>query len=94
MMIHTIAMVLVLIGALNWGLVGVTGLFVSQFDLVEYLALDLIGVPILADITYIVVGVAAIVTAVSYKKSCAPGCPAGSQRPEQRSEMPEASEDQ
>ena len=47
-----IALVLVIIGGLNWGLVGIFG-----FDLVEFL---LGAVPMLQTIVYILVGVAAV----------------------------------
>ncbi|MDE0243163.1 MAG: DUF378 domain-containing protein [Candidatus Kaiserbacteria bacterium] len=68
-MIHKIAMILVLIGALNWGLVGVTGLFMDEyFNLVEYLASDLIGLQVLENIIYVIVGVSAVILSVS--KGC------------------------
>ncbi len=51
------ALVLVIIGGLNWGLVGLFG-----FDLVAYLfgASGIIAVPIIAQIVYILVGLSAI----------------------------------
>ncbi len=48
-----IAFVLVIVGGLNWGLVG---LF-NGFDLVEWL---LGAVPVLRDIVYVLVGLAAL----------------------------------
>lgn len=72
-MIHKIAMILVLIGALNWGLVGVTELFMGEpFDLVAYLTVDLIGLSILGTIIYIIVGLSAVILAVS-KGGCGDG---------------------
>ena len=62
-MLHSIAMVLVIIGALNWGLVGVTNLLGSRFDLVEYIAIYLLNLPVLGDIIYILVGISAVVVA-------------------------------
>ena len=50
--IDWIAIVLVVIGALNWGLVGL-----FQFDLVQAI---IGGVPIVANIIYILVGVAGL----------------------------------
>ncbi len=50
--IDWIAIVLVIIGGLNWGLVGLFG-----FDLVDAV---LGSIPILAKIVYILVGIAAI----------------------------------
>ena len=51
-----LAVVLVVIGGLNWGLVGL-----FDFDLVQAL---FGGVPILARLVYILVGVAAVYTAI------------------------------
>ena len=48
--LHWIAWVLVVIGGLNWGLVGL-----FNFDLVQAL-----GVPILATVIYVLVGLAAL----------------------------------
>ena len=62
---YIIAKVIVLIGALNWGLVGITNLMGRHFDLVEYIGYELIGEPVVTDVIYVVVGVAAIVMAVS-----------------------------
>ena len=70
MMIQKIAMVLVLIGALNWGLVGVTNFFSARFDLVEFLAINLIGSEMIGDIIYIIVGAAAVLVAVTKCRDC------------------------
>jgi len=51
-----VAVLLVVIGGLNWGLVGL-----FKFDLVQAI---LGGVPILARLVYIVVGLAAVYTAI------------------------------
>ena len=56
--IHLIAMFLVLIGALNWGLVGL-----FHFDLVEFL----LGWGFLARVIYIAIGVSAIWTIIFSK---------------------------
>jgi len=55
-----IGLVLVVIGGLNWGLVGL-----FKFDLVDAI---LGGVPILARLVYIIVGIAALYTAVRSPK--------------------------
>jgi uncharacterized membrane protein YuzA (DUF378 family) len=51
-----VAVVLVVIGGLNWGLVGL-----FSFDLVQAI---LGGIPILARVVYVVVGLAAVYTAI------------------------------
>lgn len=53
-----IAWILVVVGGLNWGLVGV-----FNFDLVAYIA-GLVGVPMLATVIYVVVGIAAVISLV------------------------------
>ncbi|MBP6858790.1 MAG: DUF378 domain-containing protein [Candidatus Pacebacteria bacterium] len=57
--LHTIAFILVVIGGINWGLVGV-----ANFDLVALLPM------MLAKIVYILVGISAILLVVTHKKSC------------------------
>jgi uncharacterized membrane protein YuzA (DUF378 family) len=57
--LHTIAFILVVIGGINWGLVGV-----ANIDLVAYLP------SLLAKIVYILVGLSAILLVVTHKKSC------------------------
>lgn len=59
--LHSIAFILVIIGALNWLLVGIGGI---SWDVVSYLP------AILAKIVYILVGVSAIVLVVTHKASC------------------------
>jgi uncharacterized membrane protein YuzA (DUF378 family) len=51
-----VAVVLVVIGGLNWGLVGL-----FDFDLVQAI---LGGIPFLARLVYVLVGIAAVYTAV------------------------------
>jgi hypothetical protein len=50
-----IAIVLVIVGAVNWGLVGL-----FQFDLVYWLFVQLLNVEVLARIVYVVVGVSGL----------------------------------
>lgn len=65
--VHMLAMILVIVGGLNWGLVGV-----FEFDLVSYL----FGTwPIVPRIIYIAVGVAALLWLLPAKmcKMCSKG---------------------
>lgn len=59
--LHMVAFILVVIGALNWGLVGFFG-----FNLVEW-ALGSGGV---ARVIYALVGISAIVELIGHKASC------------------------
>lgn len=61
-MIHVIAFSLAMIGALNWGLVGLFG-----FNLVE--ALFGTG-SMLTNLVYILVGVSAVYVFLTHKKDC------------------------
>ena len=64
-MVHyTVSKILVVVGGLNWGLVGITNLFDNHFDLVEYIGYDLLNMPTVSDVIYLIVGIAAIVMAV------------------------------
>lgn len=57
--VHAIAFILVIVGAINWGLVGA-----ANIDLVAYLPATL------AKIVYILVGLSGLYLAVSHKKDC------------------------
>ncbi len=59
---HTIAFILVVVGALNWGLVGI-----GEWNLVELL---LGRWEILERIVYILVGVSAVYVVATHKKDC------------------------
>lgn len=61
-----VAFLLLVVGGLNWGLVGI-----MNFDLVMWLFGDIIGMYMLADIVYIVVGVAAVYEILIHKTVCA-----------------------
>ena len=64
-----VAWVLVLIGALNWGLVGIGNLLGhGNWDVVDWIFVRLANVSIVADLIYLVVGIAAIVAIVSCSK--------------------------
>ena len=59
--VNVVALVLLIVGGLNWGLVGLFG-----FDLVEFL---LGAVPFLQKLVYVLVGLAAVYEAfVAFKK--------------------------
>lgn len=60
-LLDKIAIILVLIGAVNWGLIGLFGL-----DIVRVITL---GIPILQRIVYIAVGLSGVLLIVSAAKS-------------------------
>lgn len=67
--IHMVAFILVIVGGINWGLFGAFGL-----DLIEVL---FGGLPTIAELLYILVGVAAVYLAVTHRSDCKI-CSAGS----------------
>jgi hypothetical protein len=69
-----VAMILLVIGGLNWGLIAFFG-----FDLVQFLMVDTIGSMVAAQVTYGIVGLAAVYVVVK-KVVCAiqGGCHKGS----------------
>lgn len=60
--VDTIAWLLVIIGALNWGLVGI-----ANIDIVDVIFGT---VPVLAKIIYILVGISALYVLITMKKYC------------------------
>ena len=60
MALKRIALLLTIIGGINWGLVGAFG-----FDLVKSLS-DFVHVPAIAPIIYIIVGISACYTLFAY----------------------------
>lgn len=60
-LLHVVAFALVIIGALNWGLVGLL-----NFNLVEML----LGVGMLAQLVYVLVGVSALYVVFTHKDDC------------------------
>lgn len=60
--VHVVAYVLVIVGALNWGLVGL-----FNFNLVTAL---LGSMPMVEKVVYILVGSAAVVSAATHMKNC------------------------
>ncbi|OGK18643.1 hypothetical protein A3G67_02175 [Candidatus Roizmanbacteria bacterium RIFCSPLOWO2_12_FULL_40_12] len=59
--LHMVSFLLVVVGALNWGLVGF-----FQYNLVE----SLLGASGLTTVVYSLVGVAAVVEVVTHKANC------------------------
>lgn len=60
--LHVVAMTLVWVGALNWGLVGL-----MDYNLVSAL---LSGMPAVEKLVYVLVGLAAVYAVVMHKKEC------------------------
>jgi hypothetical protein len=61
--IHTIAFILVVVGAINWGLVGIN----ESWNLVDLLLGKL---PMVERIVYILVGLSGLSLVFSHKKDC------------------------
>ncbi len=61
--LHTIAFILVVVGGLNWLLVGL-GLGAGGAGIVAYLP------AVVANIVYVLVGISALVLIFTHKKSC------------------------
>ena len=59
--LHTIAFILVVVGALNWLLIGLG---------VGNLVVMIIGATVVTDIVYILVGLSALLLVATHKKSC------------------------
>jgi uncharacterized membrane protein YuzA (DUF378 family) len=76
--LHLVSFILVVVGGLNWGLVGL-----FRWDLVA----TLLGGPdsILTRLVYVLVGVAAVLMVISHKKDCR-GC--GQEMMRERPAMP------
>ncbi len=67
--LHAIAFILVIIGGLNWGLVGL-GHLMSDTTNWNVVNLILTSVPVLENIIYLLVGLSAVVLAFTHKKDC------------------------
>lgn len=64
-MVHMITFILVVVGGLNWLLVGLFGM-----DLVAKIFTDMLAMPMLAKIVYILVGLSAIYELMIHKSTC------------------------
>ena len=73
-MVHMVAWILVMIGGLNWLLIGLGGFMGANWNLV-YMILG--SMPALEWIVYILVGLSAVYEIVMHKKNCKM-CSAGS----------------
>ena len=65
MLLYYLAMTFTLIGALNWGVVGVTSVSGNRFNFVDWLASGILEIPVAADIVYIIVGLGALVVLIT-----------------------------
>jgi uncharacterized protein len=63
--VHMVTFTLLVIGGLNWLLVGLL-----NFDLVMWIFVDLLGIGLLAKVVYILVGLSALYELVMHKKTC------------------------
>ena len=75
-----VTFLLVIVGALNWGLVGV-----FDFNLVSWLFYDILMMEVLVKLVYILVGLAAVYEIVTHKASCT-HCGAGGGSAPEKSE--------
>lgn len=67
MKIHTIAWILIIVGALNWGLVGLGGFLGGNWNVVN---LILGSWPVVEWLVYVLVGVAGVYEIATHKKNC------------------------
>lgn len=65
--LHTIALILVAVGALNWGLIGLGGLIGSDLNLV---AMILGSMPMLENLVYLLVGLSAVYELATHRARC------------------------
>jgi uncharacterized membrane protein YuzA (DUF378 family) len=65
--LHTIAWILVMVGAINWLLVGIGSLMGSDLNVVHMI---LGSMPMIEAIVYVLVGLSAVYEIVSHKKLC------------------------
>lgn len=65
--LHMVSFILIIVGALNWGLVGLGSFVGSDLNLVH---LILGSVPMLESLVYLVVGLAGVYEVVTHKANC------------------------
>ncbi len=65
--LHMVTFVLVLVGALNWGLVGLGGFMGGDWNLVNML---LGSWPMVEWLVYVLVGLSAVYEVATHKKNC------------------------
>ena len=64
---HMIAWILVMVGGLNWGLVGISAFMGSNWNVVHMI---LGSMPSLESLVYVLVGLSAVYEIVMHKKCC------------------------
>jgi uncharacterized membrane protein YuzA (DUF378 family) len=67
MKLHMVAWILVMVGALNWGLVGLGGFMGGNWNLVNAI---LGGWPMLEWLVYVLVGASAVYEIMTHKANC------------------------
>ena len=76
--VHMVAFVLVIIGGLNWGLIGLGSFMGSDWNVVHAL---LRSVPTLEAIVYVLVGLSAVTLAFTHRYDCRYCAPSGGTSP-------------
>lgn len=64
---HMVAYILLFIGGINWGLIGLSSFFESDWDIVYRI---LGSWPVLENLVYLLVGASAVYLAASHKSYC------------------------
>ena len=64
---HMVAWILVVVGALNWLLVGLGGFMGSSWNLVHMI---LGSIPALENLVYVLVGLSGVYEIITHKKNC------------------------
>lgn len=75
--LHMVSWILLVVGGVNWGLVGIGGFLGGNWNLV-YMLLG--SWPVLEWLVYVLVGAAAVYEVVTHKKTCKM-CGSGSSMP-------------
>ena len=65
--LHMVSWILIIVGALNWGLVGIGGFMGNSLNLVNML---LGSMPMLENLVYVLVGLSAVYEVVTHKTNC------------------------
>ena len=60
-MLYSISKLITIIGALNWGVVGITSLFGRRFEVFEYIFIHILNLPILVHLVYIIIAIFALI---------------------------------
>ena len=65
--LHMVSWILIIVGGLNWGLVGLGGFLGGNWNVVNML---LGSMPMVEWLVYVLVGLSAVYEIVSHKKNC------------------------